>query len=437
MHLSRRPLSADRASVKHGNNLSAQALEAQRQEHLQSLRDCHHSKVRDDMSRRTVHFSLGLSVLCGRLLVGAPAQAAYSIEEVTPETFQAKPLDKGEAAIVDVYERSTFAVVNIIDVTLQGRGPRTAEVDVPEGNGSGIIWDKDGNIVTNYHVLSSALSGQGVKAPKRSSLVAIVTLLQPDGSQKAYDGLLVGADRARDLAVVHIDAPPALLRPLPRGSSSALRVGQQVLAIGNPFGFDHTLTAGVVSGLGRVVRSAAGSLIPGSIQTDAALNPGNSGGALLDTAGRLVGISTAIFTNTGASAGVGFAIPSDAAVRAVPQIISAGRVNRASLRAQVADAGVASALGVRSGALLQSVEAGGAAARAGLQATRRGLTGIVPGDVITAVGRQAVRDSAELAAALEGYSAGDQVTLTVTRVGDQGAVPGPSTVQVVLDEEQS
>ena len=161
--------------------------------------------------------------------------------------------------------------------------------------------------------------------------MALVTLQGPDDVQRSYEARLVGADRPRDIAVLKINAAPDQLRPLQLGQSSSLRVGQQCLAIGNPFGFDHTLTTGVISGLNREIKSQAGSVIPGGIQTDAAINPGNSGGPLLDSSGRLIGVNTAIFTPTGTSAGVGFAIPVDTVSRVVPQLITKGRVTRPSL----------------------------------------------------------------------------------------------------------
>jgi S1-C subfamily serine protease len=167
--------------------------------------------------------------------------------------------------------------------------------------------------------------------------VAFVTLEDRAGKQQAYPAYLVGADRPRDLAVVKVNAPVNVLQPIVLGDSAALRVGQQCLAIGNPFGFDHTLTTGVISGLNREIRSQAGSVIPGGIQTDAAINPGNSGGPLLDSSGRLIGVNTAIFTPTGTSAGVGFAIPVDTVARVVPQLIAKGRVTRPALGVQVGD----------------------------------------------------------------------------------------------------
>eukprot|EP00879_Flechtneria_rotunda_P011655 GHRR01012175.1.p1 GENE.GHRR01012175.1~~GHRR01012175.1.p1 ORF type:complete len:338 (+),score=104.95 GHRR01012175.1:339-1352(+) len=314
---------------------------------------------------------------------------------------------------------------------LQGRGPGAVpEVDVPEGNGSGIIWDQEGHLVTNFHVLQSSLTKLGGSAPSSAAphpavgkRVALVTLQGPDGVQQAYDAVLVGADRPRDLAVLKVEASPDKLRPLLLGSSAPglLRVGQLCLAVGSPFGFDHTLTTGVISALNRDIRSQSGSTIPGGIQVDAAVNPGNSGGPLLDSSGRLIGINTAIFTATGTSAGIGFAIPVDTIARVVPQLISSGRVLRPSLGVEVSSDAVAQKLKVSAGALLAKVDPNGAAAAAGLLPTRRGLGGVIAGDVIAKLNGRPVLNGGDLLNALEQYQIGDTGKLTVLRTTDQGS----------------
>lgn len=333
-----------------------------------------------------------------------------------------------EAAVISVFERNTYSVTNIFDVTLQGRVPTTPEVDVPEGNGTGFIWDDQGHVVTNYHVLLSSLKGLGAaaadptaggtKAPPR---IAKVTVLGPDGVEQTFDGLLVGADRARDLAVLRLaNAPRDRLRPVVLGDSGALRVGQQCFAIGNPFGFGHTLTSGVISALDRDIRSQLGTTIPGGIQTDASINPGNSGGPLLDSAGRVIGVNTAIFTPTGSSAGVGFAIPIDTVKRVVPQLITYGKVVQPTLDVQIASDAIAQRLKVGRGALVQGLTAGGAGDKAGLLPTRRGLSGIITGDVIQAVNGRPVNSGGDLLAALGGLAVGEVVKLRVIRSSDQG-----------------
>ncbi|XP_026435173.1 protease Do-like 8, chloroplastic [Papaver somniferum] len=168
-------------------------------------------------------------------------------------------------------------------------------LQVPEGNGSEVIWDEQGHIVTNYHVVGNALS----RNPAPGQVVALVNILASDGVQKNFEGKLIGADRDKDLAVLQVFTCCSFLRPIKVGQSSDLKVGQQCLAIGNPFGFDHTLTVGVISGLNREINIQAGVTISGGIQTDASINPGNSGGPLLDSKGNLIGINTAIYTQTG------------------------------------------------------------------------------------------------------------------------------------------
>ena len=310
---------------------------------------------------------------------------------------------------------------------------------MPEGNGTGIVWNDEGDIVTNYHVLGGVLGAASTSragtSGRRIASVARVTLLGGDGKNHEYVAELVGADRAKDIAVLRIAAPKELLRPLPRGASSSVRVGQTVLAIGNPFGFDHTLTTGVVSGLDRTVQSAVGSLISGGIQTDAAINPGNSGGPLLNSTGQLIGLNTAIFTPTGLSSGVGFAIPVDTVARVVPQLIEFGRVVRPSLNVTLAPESIASQLRVKGGALVQAVVPGSAAANAGLLPTRRGLGGIVTGDIIVGVDDDPVRSPAELADLVERRAIGDEITLHVVRGVGGEAQEQLIDVRVTLEKE--
>lgn len=321
---------------------------------------------------------------------------------------------------MQLFEKNTYSVVNIFDVTLRPQLKVTGVVEIPEGNGSGIVWDQQGYIVTNYHVIGNSLS----RNPGRDEVVARVNILASDGVQKSFEGRLVGADRAKDLAVLKVEAAEDLLKPIKVGPSSSLRVGQQCLAIGNPFGFDHTLTVGVISGLNRDIFSQAGVTIGGGIQTDAAINPGNSGGPLLDSKGNLIGINTAIFTQTGTSAGVGFAIPSSTVLRIIPQLIQFGKVVRAGLNIEIAPDLIASQLNVRNGALVLQVPANSLAAKAGLRPTARGLAGnIVLGDIIAAVNNKQVRNKAELVKVLDECNVGDEVILTIQRGSESLKVP--------------
>ncbi|KAJ7563228.1 hypothetical protein O6H91_03G101900 [Diphasiastrum complanatum] len=334
------------------------------------------------------------------------------IEDVTPPITPAGKLQPIEERTIDLFEKTTYSVVNVFDASLRPQLKQTGMVEIPEGNGSGIVWDTQGHIVTNYHVIGSALSNN----PAYGQAVARVTLLNVDGSQKAYAAILVGADKTKDLAVLKIDCPPEVLRPVTLGQSSKLRVGQRCLAIGNPFGFDHTLTVGVISGLNRDISTQVGGIISGSIQTDAAINPGNSGGPLVDSSGNVIGINTAIFTRSGTSAGVSFAIPVDVVAKTVPQLIMFGKVLRPGLNVQLAPDSVAKQLNVKNGALVLSAPETSAAGKAGLLPTKRGLAGnIILGDVIVAINNVPIKTSLELSKILDDYQVGDQVFLKVER----------------------
>ncbi|GJX75159.1 protease Do-like protein 8, chloroplastic [Tanacetum coccineum] len=347
------------------------------------------------------------------LQANALGDPSVTLEQVTPIIVPSGALFPPEERIVKLFENNTYSVVNIFDVTLRPQLNVTGVVEIPEGNGSGVVWDEQGHIVTNYHVIGNSLS----RNPKPGEVVARVNILASEGVQKNFEGKLIGADRSKDLAVLKVEAPADLLRPMKVGQSSFLKVGQQCLAIGNPFGFDHTLTTGVISGLNRDIFSQTGVTIGGGIQTDAAINPGNSGGPLLDSRGNLIGINTAIFTQTGTSAGVGFAIPSSTVVKIVPQLIQFGRVVRAGLNIEIAPDPVANQLNVRNGALVLLVPANSPAAKVGLLPTTRGFTGkIVLGDVI-------VRNKAEFLKALDDYSVGDKVLLKIQRGNDTLEMP--------------
>ncbi|GLJ49989.1 hypothetical protein SUGI_1063150, partial [Cryptomeria japonica] len=360
-------------------------------------------------NRRLFFFSMMFSYLAPSfryLSAYALGDPTVTIEEVTPPVSPTGKLYPSEERTVELFERNTYSVVNIFDVTLRPQLNMTGMVEVPEGNGSGIVWDEQGHIVTNYHVIGNALS----KNPSRNQVVARVNILASDGVQKSFEGTLVGADRTKDLAVLKIDAPNELLRPVEVGKSSTLKVGQRCLAIGNPFGFDHTLTAGVLSGLNREIFSKAGVTIRGGIQTDAAINPGNSGGPLLNSKGKVIGINTAIFTQTGTSAGVGFAIPSDIVLKIIPQLIQSGKVVRPGLNIEIAPDAIANQLNVRTGALVLSVPGESAAANSGLIPTKRGFAGkIILGDVIIGVANSPIKNATELSKVLEDYSVGDKV----------------------------
>ncbi|OIW12447.1 hypothetical protein TanjilG_04196 [Lupinus angustifolius] len=289
-----------------------------------------------------IHAHIRIICMYSSLALGDPT---VTLEEVTPPAFSSGPLFPAEDRIVQLFERNTYSVVNIFDVTLRPQLNVTGVVEkssnvvtfyisywqIPEGNGSGVVWDEEGHIVTNYHV--------------------------------------------------QVDAPEELLRPIKAGQSSSLKVGQQCLAIGNPFGFDHTLTVGVISGLNRDIFSQTGVTIGG-----------------------------------GTSAGVGFAIPSSTVLRIVPQLIQFGKVVRAGLNVDIAPDLIANQLNVRNGALVLQVPVNSIAAKAGLNPTTRGFAGnIVLGDIIVAVNNKPVNSKAELLKTLDDYNVGDKVIFQIQR----------------------
>ncbi len=323
--------------------------------------------------------------------------------EAEPRAVTARgELAEEEKTTIEIFRRTSPSVVYI--TTLKRMvDPWTRNVmQLPRGTGSGFIWDTRGHVVTNYHVIASAGAAQVRLNDKR-----------------AYKAALVGASPKHDLAVLRISVPYGKPAPVPIGTSSDLQVGQKVFAIGNPFGLDYTLTTGVISALNRSIE-ADDVEIENLIQTDAAINPGNSGGPLIDSAGRLIGINTAIYSPSGAYAGIGFAVPVDTVNDVVPQIIAYGQYIRPSLGIvvddEVSDA-VTKELGV-SGLLILRVYADSPAAQAGLRGTRLTSDGtVIPGDVIEMIGNQRIRTSDELYEALEGHSVGDQVSVTVYRQG--------------------
>ena len=311
------------------------------------------------------------------------------------------PLLAEERTTIDLFRRLSPSVVHITTLAAQRDLFSLNVQQVPRGTGTGFVWDSAGHIVTNFHVI------QGGSAAR-------VTL----ADQSSYGAKLVGVFPDRDLAVLKIDAPATKLPPIPLGSSRDLQVGQAVYAIGNPFGLDQTLTTGIVSALNREIESFNNRTIRGVVQTDAAINPGNSGGPLLDSAGRLIGVNTQIASPSGASAGIGFAIPVDEVNRVVPRLIRDGRVVRPALGLTAAPAGFSRALQLPDGVPIVQVVPNGPASRAGLQAFRRARDGgVLPGDVVTAVDGQPVKDLDDVLTLLEARQPGDTVTLTIWRAG--------------------
>ena len=309
-------------------------------------------------------------------------------------------LTSGEKSTIALFRQASPSVVHITAIAVQRDLFTLNLYQIPEGTGSGFIWDNSGKIITNFHVIQNAD-------------VAQVTL----GDQTTWKARRVGMAPDKDLAVLHIDAPASRLQPIPVGTSKDLMVGQSVFAIGNPFGLDQSLTTGVISALGREIESVTRRPIQGVIQTDAAINPGNSGGPLLDSAGRLIGVNTAIYSPSGASAGIGFAIPVDTVNRIVPELIRYGKVIRPGIGIQIAEDQIADRLGVK-GILVVEVIPGSSAAKAGIRPTEREGSGRVHlGDVITAIDGKKVESANELFILLENYKIGDIVNITLLREG--------------------
>ncbi len=313
-------------------------------------------------------------------------------------------LAEDEQNTIQIFKRASPSVV-YISTRQRVIDPWTRDVfSVPRGTGSGFVWDDLGHIVTNNHVIEGASEA---------------TVRLNDG--RSYHAVLVGASPSHDLAVLRInvafDRPP----PVPVGRSSDLQVGQKVFAIGNPFGLDYTLTSGIVSALNRSLSEENGVRIEHLIQTDAAINPGNSGGPLLDSAGRLIGINTAIYSPSGAYAGIGFSVPVDTVNRVVPQLIAEGRYVRPGLGVTV-DADINREITRQlevPGVLVLKVAPGSSAERAGLRGTRVGVHGeVIPGDIIQAIDGKPVKSVAELMSRLDDYRIGDRVTLRLWRDGN-------------------
>jgi S1-C subfamily serine protease len=356
------------------------------------------------MNRRALILALVLgAAACGR---DEPQRIAAE-----PRVIAARgDLAGDEAATIELFERSKDAVV-YISVSQRVVDPWSRNMfSIPRGTGSGFVWDEHGHVVTNHHVILGASEAR---------------VRLNDG--RDYAASLVGASPAHDIAVLRIRVPERPPAPLPIGLSAELRVGQKVFAIGNPFGLDWSLTSGIVSALNRSLPSEDGrGVIEALIQTDAAINPGNSGGPLLDSAGRVIGINTAIFSPSGAYAGVGFAVPVDTVNRVVPQLITKGKYERPVLGIQADEQlnqMIAKRLGVK-GVAVMGVERGSAAEEAGLRAAKIDPGGgIVPGDIILAIDGKETDSVAKLLARLDEKKPGQTVKLTLLREGRKTEVP--------------
>ncbi len=326
-----------------------------------------------------------------------PIAASRPADEQRPEAPVTIITDT-EKATIDIFERSAPSVCFITTISTQQDYWSRDIAEIPKGTGSGFVWDTDGHIITNYHVIEG---GDKFK----------VTL----NDRTVWNATLVGVEPNKDLAVLRIDIARDKLRPIPVGKSSTLKVGQSVYAIGNPFGLDQSLTTGVISALGREIKSIGGRPIRDVIQTDAAINPGNSGGPLLDSSGRLIGVNTMIYSPSGASAGIGFSIPSDEVKWVISDLIKYGKVIRPVLGVELLPQQYAQNWGVE-GAMILATEPNGGADRAGLKALERNVEGeIIFGDIITSIDGKKITTNNDLILVLEKYKSGDKVRIDFIR----------------------
>ena len=317
-------------------------------------------------------------------------------ERITPDALtsaEASAYTPSELHTIRLFENASPSVCYITTKTRQRNYWNYNVTEVPSGSGSGFVWDKDGHIITNFHVINGASR-------------AIVTL----ANGESYDAEVAGIAREKDLAVLKINAPVNELDPIPVGTSTGIRVGQAVYAIGNPFGLDQTLTTGIVSALDREIKSQAGVPIRGVIQSDAAINPGNSGGPLLDSGGELIGVNTAIYSPSGASAGIGFSIPVDVVRYVVPDLIRYGEIRRATIGVDFRQ------IRGNNGLMIYEVLPDGPADAAGLRGLSQDPRGNwVLGDILVGINGQPVTNTTQYFLEMEKFSPGEVVRLNVVR----------------------
>lgn len=328
-----------------------------------------------------------------------PLAKPSSGRDIAPQTT----VTSQEQATISLFEAASPSVVFITTSNNARKNYWSKNVnEIPQGSGSGFIWDEKGHIVTNFHVLEGAQN-------------FTVTL----SDQSSYKATFVGAEPNKDLAVIKIEAPEEVLKPILVGSYADLKVGQSVFAIGNPFGLDYTLTTGVISALGREIESQRGTTIKDVIQTDAAINPGNSGGPLLDSSRRLIGVNTMIYSPSGASAGIGFAIPVDVVNWVVPDIIAYGQVKKPVLGIELVPQQSLARYDIE-GVMIMDVYEGSGAAKAGLRPVirmRNGRTQL--GDIITGIDNDGINNYNDLVQALEKYAPDDVIKVSYIRDSEE------------------
>jgi len=346
-------------------------------------------------------FVIILAMIFGRDILFKNNEDADNIKYGSARPIVARGnLAEDEKSTIELYNQSRQGVVNITTLANRKTGINLNIQQMPEGTGSGFVWDDAGHIVTNFHVIQNAGAAQITFA-----------------DQSVFQARLVGYFADKDLAVLKVDVPKGMLKPLLLGRSDNLQVGQKVYAIGNPFGLDQTLTTGIISALGREIDSVTKRPIKNVIQSDAAINPGNSGGPLLDSAGLLIGVNTAIFSTSGVSAGISFAIPVDEVNRVVPELIKHGKITKPGLGVTLAPDNM-SRQWVPEGVVVLDVLPEGAAAKAGIRGSSRQKTGkILLGDVIKSVDAKAIKVLKDLYLVLDEKKVGEVVKVVILREG--------------------
>jgi len=337
----------------------------------------------------TILTLMSISLFCG-----------FSAHASSPNAEKAMMLES-EKNTINVFENSVSSVVNVSNLRLARRGWFDLDpMTIPAGAGSGFVWDDQGHIVTNFHVIASGDS----------------FLISFHNDPKQYEATLVGAEPRRDVAVLKLKERPQNLRPVRLGESQSLRIGQKAMAIGNPFGLDHTITSGIISATNRKIDGIGNVKIPGMIQTDASINPGNSGGPLFDSAGTVIGMNTMIFSRSGTSAGVGFAVPIDTIKQLVPQLIQHGKIIRPGLGIGVLPDHIRRRFGVEKGIVITTVDPNAGAGKAGLKGVHQDRRGrYIVGDVVMAIDGKPVDSFDDIFHVLEGYKVGDEVEVTYLR----------------------
>jgi len=342
-----------------------------------------------------------ISLIALSLLLPRLEQLWHSMDAEPRAVTARGELTATEKTNIEIFEKTSPSVVYITTLTDRLNYWTRDITRIPQGTGSGFVWDRHGHIITNYHVLRGA--------------TAVKVQLS---DQRTFNASLIGASPDHDLAVLKIALTNNMPAPIPIGTSEDLKVGQMTYAIGNPFGLDQTLTTGVVSALNRSLNAENGSIIEGLIQTDAAINPGNSGGPLLDSAGRLVGINTAIYSPSGAFAGIGFAVPVDTVNRIIPKVIAQGHYQRPKLGIVINDKineMMTKKLGINGVAVID-VKPYSSAHRSGLHGIKQSFDDtIVYGDVIISINEDSIDDTKMLLSTLEKYNIGDEVKVKVFR----------------------